>query len=215
MPDAHPVERQAALVKWCTEQEVLPGVRLFVAAEPVALWEATESFSGTREEPPFWGHAWPGGIAVSEWLVAHPELVAGQHVLDFAAGGGLAGVVAARCGAARVTASELDAWAVAAIEANAALNGVAIDATARDVIGADEAWDVVLVGDVFYERELSTRVLGWLRTLKQRGASVLIGDPGRSFLPSGELEVVFESNVKADPRWDSVLDRRARVWTLR
>lgn len=188
------------------------GFRICAAPEPLAVWEATERFSKRVEEPPFWAHAWPGGIALAQWVT--PERVGGKRVLDFAAGGGVSAVAAKRAGAASVLATELDAWALAAIAENAALNSLELAAEARDVVGLDEGWDVVLVGDVFYESEPSRRIFEWLLRLHVRGALVAIGDPGRSFLPRDRLELVFTAQVTPTPAWDSVVDRPARVWQI-
>lgn len=193
---------------------MFPGLRLHLAAEPLGVWLATEAATGRREEPPFWAHAWPGGLALARYVLEAPELVKGAHVLDFAAGCGVTSIVAARCGAARVDATELDAFALAAIEGNAALNGVRVRARGDDVIGRDEGWGVVLVGDVFYEDELSRRVLAWLQTLARRGARVLVGDPGRSFFPATKLRVEAEYAFPPDAAWDSVAARTARVWSV-
>lgn len=190
------------------------GVQVRVAPEPVPVWEATERASGLLEPPPFWAHAWPGSVALAEWLRASPELVRGLRVLDFAAGGGVAGLVARQLGAAHVLATELDPWAVAAIEVNAEENHLEVEASVRDVVNVDDGWHAVLVGDVFYEAEPSRLIFAWLEQLHRRGALVAIGDPGRSFLPRERLRQVFTSSVAPVPAWDSVVDRPARVWQM-
>jgi predicted nicotinamide N-methyase len=43
--------------------------------------------------------------------------------------------------------------------------------------------DVILVGDLFYEKTLAARCLAWLRQAREQGAKIFIGDPGRSYLP--------------------------------
>lgn len=194
---------------------LVPELRLCLAPEPLAPWAATERLTGRVEGPPFWAHAWPGGLALARLVLDAPALVRGRRVLDFASGCGVSAIAAARAGAAEVLATELDAFALAAIEENAALNGVCVRATGEDVVGRDAGWDVVLVGDVFYQRELSARVMAWLARLHARGAEVRIGDPGRSFLPADALEVVATWAVAPVPAWDSVTDRPARVWRLR
>lgn len=200
-----------------TEQRasLVPELSLRLALEPIAPWEATEHRQGTVQPLPFWAHAWPGGLALARLVLDAPELVRGKRVLDFAAGCGVAAIAAVRAGAAEVLATEVDAFALAAIEENAALNQVSVRTTADDVIGRDEGWDTVLVGDVFYQDELSRRVMAWLERLKARGAEIRIGDPGRSFLPRAKLECVATFVVPPVPAWDSVVDRPARVWRLR
>ena len=200
-----------------TEQtaSLVPELSLRLAVEPIAPWEATERRQGKVQPPPFWAHAWPGGLALARLVLDAPDLVRGKRVLDFASGCGVSAIAAARAGAAEVLATEIDAFALAAIEENAALNQVSVRTTAEDVIGRDEGWDTVLVGDVFYQDELSRRVMAWLERLGARGAEIRIGDPGRSFLPMAKLECVATFAVPPVPAWDSVVDRPARVWRLR
>ena len=200
-----------------TEQQanLVPELSLRVASEPIAPWEATELREGRVQPPPFWAHAWPGGLALARLVLDAPEFVHGKRVLDFAAGCGVSAIAAARAGAVEVLATEVDAFAIAAIEENAALNGVSVLTTSQDVIDRDEGWEVVLVGDVFYQDRLSRRVMAWLERLHARGAEIRIGDPGRSFLPMAKLECVATFVVPPVPAWDSVVDRPARVWRLR
>jgi predicted nicotinamide N-methyase len=205
-----------ALVRRLTEvsrHPLVPEIRVLAAPEPVPVWEATEAFSGQREGPPFWAHPWPGGLALARWVLDAPERVRGQRVLDFASGGGVSAVAAAQAGA-QVLATEVDGWARACVACCAELNEVTVEVTGRDVIGEDDGWGVVLVGDVFYQEALSRRVLAWLQQLAARGAVVRIGDPGRSFLPQGALVCEGTWPVAPVPAWDSVSDRPARVWRL-
>ncbi len=211
------VSARRALVREVTRvgpAPACPELRLHLAADCLRPWEATEALEGCRQGPPFWAHAWPGGCALARWVLDHPEVARGHEVLDFAAGCGVSALAAARGGARRVVATEVDAFAVAAIEENAGLNGLEVEARCSDVLGTDEGWGLVLVGDVFYEAELSRRVEGWLRALRRRGATVLIGDPGRSFLPRERLRCVATLSVPVAPAWDSVTDRPARLWAL-
>jgi predicted nicotinamide N-methyase len=189
-----------------------PELRLHQAEAPVPLWEAAEALAGTQLPPPFWGCAWPGGLALARYLLDHPAEVSGRRVLDFAAGGGVAGLAAARAGASSVEASELDELASLAVAANAQVNGLPVRVRCEDLLGRDEGWDVVLVGDVFYERALSDAVSLWTQGLAVRGARVLFGDPGRSFFPADRLCRLERYEVRASPAWDSVQDRAGAVW---
>lgn len=191
---------------------LVPEVRLRLASEPIAPWEATERSAGAVQGPPFWAHAWPGGLALARLVLDSPALVRGKRVLDFASGCGVSAIAAAKAGAAEVIATEVDAFALAAIEENAELNQVIVKVSSEDVVGRDDGWDVVLVGDVFYQAELSRRVHAWIEQLHARGAQVRIGDPGRSFLPMTALSCVATYEVTPVPAWDSVVDRPARVW---
>lgn len=194
---------------------LVPEVTLRLADEPLAPWLESERHTGAVQGPPFWAHAWPGGLALARCVLDAPELVRGKRVLDFASGCGVSAIAAAKAGASSVLATEVDLFAVAAVQENAELNAVHVDTTSDDVIDRDDGWDTVLVGDVFYQRELSLRVMAWLERLHARGAEVRIGDPGRSFLPSTKLECVATYAVPPVPAWDSVTDRPARVWRLR
>ena len=191
-----------------------PELMVWAADEPVPLWEALERETGKREGPPFWGHAWPGSLALARWVMDQPSLVRAQQVLDFATGCGVSAIAAARAGASSVLATDIDLHAITACRENAMLNGCSIDAQHRDVVGLDEGWSVILVGDVFYEAQLSSRVFAWLERLARRGATVLIGDPGRSFLPKEKLRCEATYPLDVVPAWDSVEDRPPRVWRV-
>ncbi|HEV2565014.1 MAG TPA: methyltransferase, partial [Microvirga sp.] len=167
-----------------------PEISLHVADEATELWQRTEEELGEIGlPPPFWAFAWAGGQALARYILDHPETVRGRRVLDFASGSGLVAVAAMRAGAAEVTACDIDPFAIAAIGLNAEANGVsAITPLQADVVGQDRGWDAVLAGDICYERDLAQRVTDWLFALSRRGATVLIGDPGRSYLPKDRLE---------------------------
>jgi predicted nicotinamide N-methyase len=160
------------------------------------LWQKTEEELGAMGlPPPFWAFAWAGGQALARYLLDSPALVQGKRALDFASGSGLVAIAAAVSGAAAVQASDIDSFAVAAIEANAAENGVSIAPRLENLIGADEGWEVVLAGDVAYERDLAEAAAEWLSGLARRGATVLVGDPRRAYLPLDRLESVIEYSV--------------------
>ncbi|KAA5800944.1 methyltransferase [Alkalicaulis satelles] len=190
-----------------------PELRFHLADETVEIWSQTEeALGGMGLPPPFWAFAWAGGQALARYVMDHPDMVAGAHVLDFACGCGIAGIGAARAGARRVDASEIDAFAVAATRLNAALNGANLEAALGDVVGEDAGWDVVLAGDVFYEAPGAARIADWLARLHARGARVLIGDPGRTFLPKTKLEALarYDTPVSRDLEDRDV--RLAQVW---
>jgi predicted nicotinamide N-methyase len=162
----------------------VPEIRLLTAAEPFALWDLSE-----RDAPPFWAFPWAGGQALARYVLDHPGAVRGRRVLDVASGSGLVAIAAAKAGAAGVTAGDVDDNAVAAIEINATANEAttvtarALDLAADDPSGAQ----VVLAGDVFYQRELAGLALRFLQGAARSGADVLVADPGRAFLPAGSL----------------------------
>jgi predicted nicotinamide N-methyase len=137
---------------------------------------------------PYWAHAWPGGQAVARYVLDHPDLVAGKSVLDFGAGSGIIAIAAAQAGARSVLAADIDPLAVAAITLNAAANGATVDATNDDVIGRDDSWDTILLGDMFYELGLTERLLAWLSDEAKHGAQILVGDAGRNAFPQSRME---------------------------
>jgi predicted nicotinamide N-methyase len=172
-----------------TAPPLVPEISLYLATEITPIWQATEdTLARDGLPPPYWAFAWAGGQALARFLLDHPERAVGRSVLDFGAGSGLVAIAAAKAGAASVLACEIDHFAAAAITANAALNDVAITVTTCDVLDTvDPPCEVVTAGDVCYERPMADRVVGWLRGLAARGTLVLLGDPGRAYLPSEGL----------------------------
>jgi predicted nicotinamide N-methyase len=192
---------------------LVPEVVLQVASDVVALWEAIEEERGTAPtEPPFWAAAWPGGQALARYVLDVPQTVAGRSVLDLGAGSGLVAVAAALAGARQVVASEIDPFGHAAIAVNAEVNGVPPVAVLGDVLGEEPpAVDVVLAGDVCYDRVMSERVLPWLEAARANGAEVYLGDPGRPYVPKDGLVQVATFHV---PDTEGPQVRRTTVWRL-
>lgn len=207
----------------------VPEVRLHQADDVYALWQAIESAPPARAgspdapapppadevlPPPFWAFPWPGGQALARHLLDHPDLVAGRTVLDLAAGSGLAAIAAAQAGAAEVTANEVDAYALAAIGLNAELNQVAVRLAAGDLLDGEVEVDLVLVGDAFYRRPMARRVLRFLHRAWARGAAVLVGDPGRAYLPREQLIWVAGYQVPAVADLEDGDVKQVDVWRL-
>ena len=192
---------------------LVPEVTLRVASDVVALWEAIEAERGTAPtDPPFWAAAWPGGQALARHVLDRPDLVAGRSVLDLGSGSGLVAVAAALAGASRVTASDVDPFSHAAIAVNAEGNGIPPVEVLGDVLGEEPpVVDVVLAGDVCYDRVMSDRVLPWLEAARARGAEVFLGDPGRPYVPVDRLERVATFDV---PDTEGPQVRRTTVWRL-
>jgi predicted nicotinamide N-methyase len=195
---------------------LVPEIRLHLASEVTPLWHATEAALARQQlPPPYWAFAWAGGQALARHLLDHPALVAGKRVVDFGAGSGLVAIAAARAGARAATAAEIDPFAVAAIAMNAALNGVTVAIEADDVIGRDgTAWDAVLVGDMCYERPLAERLTQWLRRLAGAGVEVLLGDPGRAYLPKAGLVPLARYTVPVSRDLEDRDTREGVVWRL-
>jgi predicted nicotinamide N-methyase len=166
----------------------LPTLRLFQAGPESGL-----SQRGDAKPPPYWAFVWGGGLALARYLLDHPMIVAGRSALDLGAGSGLVGIAAAKAGASRILAADVDPDALAAVALNAAENEVEVLAICEDLtLASPPPVDVVLVGDLFYERPLALRVESFLNRSAARGAKILVGDPGRKFLPSSRLSVVAE-----------------------
>jgi predicted nicotinamide N-methyase len=195
---------------------LVPEVKLHLAHEAVPLWQKTEEELGEMGlPPPFWAFAWAGGQALARHVLDTPTLVAGKSVVDLASGSGLVGIAAMRAGAARVLCADIDGFSVDAIRLNAELNGVAIAATGEDLLLADPpACDVILVGDLFYEKDLAARVHAWLIKAEDQGSAVLIGDPGRSYLPREKLESLGEYKVRVTRDLEDSEIKWTSVWRL-
>ncbi|BCY14269.1 methyltransferase [Actinoplanes sp. L3-i22] len=190
----------------------VPEIALRQAEEPIALWEATEA-GGAEQPPPFWAFAWAGGQALARHILDDPDLVAGRSVLDLATGSGLVAVAAARAGAAPVIANDIDPLSLAAAAANAEDNRVAVQTIEGDLLDTDEKYGVVLAGDVFYSREMAGRVLPFLRRAAGRGSLVLVGDPGRAYLPAGMVKRATY-DVPVIEALESCTIRRTSVWQV-
>lgn len=195
---------------------LVPELRLHLAHEATELWQRTEDELGELGlPPPFWAFAWAGGQALARYVLDRPALVAGRRVLDVASGSGLVAIAAAMAGAASVEAADIDAFATAAIRINAAANGVAVVPRLGDLVGGDDGWDVVLAGDIFYDRDLAAAMIEWFACLDARCATVLVGDPGRSYLPQHRLEELAAYSVPVTRALEDAEIKLARVWRLR
>ncbi|WP_413208169.1 class I SAM-dependent methyltransferase [Rhodospirillum sp. A1_3_36] len=195
---------------------LVPEIRLRLATEITPLWQATEIvLEKEGVPPPFWAFCWAGGQALARHVLDHPETVRGRRVLDFAAGCGVCGIAAALAGAKAVEGNEIDPVAMEAMSMNAALNGVDLLPQEGDVVGSlDRVWDVVLAGDVCYEKPLAERVIPWMRALAARGTRVLIADPGRSYLPSQGLSALATYSVPVSRELEDRDIRETTVYAL-
>jgi predicted nicotinamide N-methyase len=217
--DAPPVRDRTGFISANTRLlpvPLVPEIRLHLAHEAVPMWQKTEEELGEIGlPPPFWAFAWAGGQALACYVLDHPETVRGRCVLDLASGSGLVAIAAARAGAASATAADIDGFALAAIGLNAAANAVTVSATGKDLLTAPPpAFDTVLVGDLFYERHLAARVLAWLEAAQAQGTHVLIGDPGRSYLPKDRLASIAEYSVPHTRELEDTETKHSTVWRL-
>jgi predicted nicotinamide N-methyase len=200
--------RQVALV---------PEISLHVADEALPLWHKTEEELGEAGlPPPFWAFAWAGGQALARYLLDHPTSVAGQDVIDFASGSGLVAIAAIKAGAHRVIAFDIDPFAQAAIALNAQANGVAIEISGDDLLASAHPAraQTVLAGDIFYQSDIAERVLAFLEARAADGAAVLIGDPGRSYLPQHRLTKLASYGVPVTRDLEDAEIKHTGVWTL-
>jgi predicted nicotinamide N-methyase len=165
--------------------------------------------------PPFWAFAWAGGQALARYVLDHPEVVAGRTVLDVAAGGGIVAIAAARAGAAQVTANDIDPFCETATGLNAVANGAAVDFHLGDLLdGPAPAADVVLVGDLAYEKPVALKVRAWLAAARAAGALVLIGDPGRSYFTTEGLVRLAQYEVPTTRELEDMAVKRTGVWAF-
>jgi predicted nicotinamide N-methyase len=211
--------RRAFILRHTRIQHVpgLEEIRLHLADEILPLWHAVQVETDDTDAPlPYWAFAWAGGLAIGRYLRDHPEAVAGQRVFDMASGSGLCAIAAARAGASSVTGADIDVFGATAIGLNARANRSRVTVVARDVLEDDPPdVDVILAGDVWYEASLAARVMPWLRRAQARRIKVIVGDPGRRYLPTGDLVLLAEYGVRTTTELEDLDVKRARVFTLR
>jgi len=197
----------------------VPEIVLHVAEESVPIWQKTEAeLNALGLPPPYWAFAWAGGQALARYMLDHGAEVAGKRVLDLAAGSGLVAIAAARAGAVPVVAADIDAFTEAAITLNAVANDVYVEVITQDLLDrpapAAARYDVVLVGDLFYERDTAARALAFLDRHAAVGTRVLIGDPGRTYLPRARLTRLAEYAVPVTRELEDTEIKRTSVWAL-
>lgn len=212
-------QQRAEFVRANTEilsPPLVPEVRLHLAHEALPIWQKTEEELGEIGlPPPFWAFAWAGGQALARHVLDDPTLLRGKRVIDLASGSGLVGIAAMLAGARHTLAADIDAFSVAAIALNAILNGTGLDVTAEDLLAKPPpSADVILVGDLFYEQGLARRCYAWLEAARRQGCDVLIGDPGRSYLPKDKLRVVAHYSVPVTRDLEDAEIKKTAVWRL-
>ena len=195
---------------------LVPEVRLYLAEESLPLWEKTEEQLGEiNVPPPFWAFAWAGGQALARYVLDHRNCAAGKQVVDLGAGSGLCAIAASLAGASDVLAADVEAFAGHAMALNAQANGVTIRVTTDNILERNNARaDLLLIGDLFYERELSEQVISFATRVRKAGAEVLIGDPRRSFFPIDRFEQVAEYSVPVTRALEDSEIKRTAVWRL-
>ena len=214
-----PILDHAAFIRAHTRLLPVPLTReisLYLADEATALWQKTEDELGEIGlPPPFWAFAWAGGQALARYILDNPALVRGKNVLDFASGSGLVAIAAKMAGADAVLAADIDHFAYGSMRLNMAANHLFFTPTLENQIGQDQNWDVVLAGDIAYERDTAQAVSAWLETLHKRGALVLIGDPGRSYLARDKLEAIATYSVPVTRALEDTEIKKSSVWRFK
>lgn len=194
-----------------------PELRLHLADEITPIWKLTEeALLEIGLPPPYWAFAWAGGQALARYVLDNPDVVTGKAVIDFASGSGLVAIAVARAGGTRVLAADIDGYCGEALALNARANGVVVGFTDVDLLDAPPpAWaDVILAGDICYEKPLAERVLAWLAQARRAGATVLIGDPGRSYFPRTGLTLLAEYQVETTRELEDMAVKRTCVWAM-
>jgi predicted nicotinamide N-methyase len=209
-----------AFVQRHTRLRPVPGleeIRLHLADEVLPLWHAVQVETGDPDAAlPYWAFAWGGGLAIGRYLREHPAVVAGRRVFDLASGSGLCAVAAGRAGAAAVTSTDIDPFAAAAITLNARANGQRVAVVHRDVLDEEPpAVNVILAGDCCYEARLAEQVLPWLLRAGAQGIDVLVGDPGRRYLPIGELVELASYDVRTTTELEDLALKQGRVYAIK
>lgn len=196
---------------------VVPELRLHVADDMDQAWASLqEELDNGALPPPYWAFAWLGGQVVARHVLDAPALVAGRSVLDLATGSGLCALAARLAGAASVLAVDVDAFAIEAVGLNAAANGLDVEARCDDLLDAmPPAVDVVLAGDVFYDAAMSERVQPWLLAAARAGSRVVVGDPGRHYLPRALMSELAACDVPTTRELEGVEVKTVRVYELR
>lgn len=195
---------------------LVPELKLHLATEIAPIWRATQTeLDDYGMPPPYWAFCWPGGQALTRFLIDQPHWVKGKRVLDFASGSGISGIAAAKMKAAHVTAAEIDDFAATAIRLNAKLNKAVVEIVTEDLVGRlDLGFDVVLAGDVCYERPMAERVFAWFEALADAGVVVLMGDPGRAYLPRRGLAEMARYMVPTSTELEDKDMRLTLIWRI-
>ena len=214
--DSHAVNAFIRANTRATAPPLVPEIILQLADESVPIWKKTEEELGKiNVPPPYWAFAWAGGQALARYILDNPELTRGKCILDLGTGSGLTAIAAKKAGARDVIAADIDHLALAAVLLNAAANNVVVEITDEDLLAKPPVpIDLVLVGDLFYERQLADRVLAFIEAAGRLGAIILIGDPQRNYFPRGRFSAIAEYQVPVTRELEDSEIKKTAVWRL-
>jgi predicted nicotinamide N-methyase len=191
----------------------VPEIRLHLADEAHDLWLKTEEeLEEIGLPPPFWAFAWAGGQGLARYVLDHPESISGKRVIDFASGSGLVAIAAYKAGAKSVLAVDIDPWTSAAIELNSQLNDSKITFSSEDIIGTAIDADMLLAGDVFYDKSFADRLIPWFETLTKSNVTIIVGDPGRSYCPRERMQPLATYEVPVTRALEDAEVKKTTVW---
>ncbi|NIZ01503.1 class I SAM-dependent methyltransferase [Thalassospira lucentensis] len=195
-----------------------PEIEMYLATHITPLWQATEDILGVLDiPPPYWAFAWPGGQAITRYILDHPEMVRGKRVLDFACGGGMQAIACVMAGAADILANDIDPVAITATRLNAKHNDVEFPTTTENFVGTsapEKRWDVIFAGDVCYQQDMANAVLQWLMAEARLGTRVILADPGRTYAPTHNIDELETYDVPVDVAVEDTDTKFTRIWQL-
>ncbi|KZL20659.1 Ribosomal protein L11 methyltransferase [Pseudovibrio axinellae] len=194
-----------------------PSISLHLADEDVDLWHMGEDELEALGLPsPFWAFAWAGGQALARYILDNPEVVAGKHILDFASGSGLVAIAAIKAGARSAVAADIDPFAADAALINATLNSVTIKSTTEDLLNKPPSqYDLICCGDVFYDPDMTKRVLNWLHSSdRSKPTHILVGDPQRSYFPASQLTHLQTYEIPVQRELEDNETKKTSVFTF-
>jgi predicted nicotinamide N-methyase len=194
-------------VAGCPEIQVRRSDALF------ALWEAWEREAGEQCPVPFWAVVWPAAAVLARFLLDQPDLVRGREVMEIGCGGAVGSIAAARAGARKVTANDIDLVALAIARQNAAHNQVTLqfDSENRIETGSIGQSQLILCSDFFYAKIESLALAALLDKWRKESVTILIADGGRAFVPGDYREILFEKSVEVDSDLEGKDRRRVRI----
>ncbi len=196
--------------------EDCPALVAHQAKDVFALWEAWETDTGEPQDVPFWATVWPAARVTAAFLMNNPGLVEKKRVLEIGCGGAVASIAAAKSGATLCIANDIAPAAQLVARKNANANSVSIYTDTRDFIsnGTAQDFDLVLVADMFYQKEFSERLLGVLTAYHQRGVEVIIADGRRPFAPTRGVEILTERTLSVSCDLEGVQRRTVRLMRM-